>query len=183
VRVALLVAVLGAGCMSPERRYRVLTFLFDGVPPPGQVAAVEEPKRLAAGERRVARRARRPVPIFIRHEAECEECHSRDRAPNRLAAPRQELCWDCHDREEFEGEVVHGPVAAGECVECHSPHKSKFPSLLLSKGSSICAKCHDRRTFPSVDQHRVERGDECLDCHDPHAGDRDYMLYEGKGAS
>jgi predicted CXXCH cytochrome family protein len=177
--VGLLVLVLEAGCISPERRYRVLSFLFDGVPPPGAVAPEEPATASSSPRKRTARaRTRARAPVFIRHEPDCDECHDGDRGSHTLALPKDELCWDCHDSEDFEGEVVHGPVAAGECTGCHSPHKSQFDYLLLSKGSAVCARCHDASTFPGMAAHLTDQGDDCLGCHNPHAGDREYMLLE-----
>ena len=123
---ALLALALASGCMSPERRYRVLSFLFDGVPAPGAVAPEEPATAAAARKKRTTPARSRPrAPLFVRHEPD-------------------ELCWDCHDSEDFEGDVVHGPFAAGECTGCHSPHKSRFDYLLLSKGSAICARVSPR---------------------------------------
>jgi predicted CXXCH cytochrome family protein len=173
----LLVLVLEAGCMSPERSYRVLSFFFDGVLAPGEVAP-EEPVRVSPSPRK--RLARSPVrprpPLFVRHEPDCDECHEGERGSLRLSSLKEDLCWNCHDSEDFEGEVVHGPVAAGECTECHSPHKSQFDDLLLRKGSEICGRCHDTSTFPGMLAHQTAEGEDCLGCHSPHAGDHEYML-------
>jgi predicted CXXCH cytochrome family protein len=36
----------------------------------------------------------------------------------------------------------HAPVLAGECTECHSPHKAKLETLLLADYPDLCLSCH-----------------------------------------
>jgi predicted CXXCH cytochrome family protein len=175
------------GCVStPEQRYRVLSFFFDGVPPPAgaEIALIPEQPGLP-GELEVARA--RPVKArYTLHEPysdkSCDQCHS-SRYSNRLVAPAEELCWSCHDPEDFPGEVVHGPVSAGACAQCHDPHRSIHDSLLVESESDLCASCHDQSTFAQIEKHREEEGDHCIRCHDPHAADREYMLREEEGGS
>ncbi|MFQ5514447.1 MAG: cytochrome c3 family protein [Myxococcota bacterium] len=184
----LLVAVLlagASGCLSPEARHRVLTTLLDGVPPL-HAEAVEPsvPEHPAPAERGPARR---PVePVWVLHDPyagkECEECHDEVRS-NRLLRKGQALCWTCHDREDFEGEVVHGPMAAGECLACHDAHRSHNESLLVRPGTALCEGCHDLETFAELERHREERGKDCVGCHNPHASDREYMLEDEVGRS
>jgi predicted CXXCH cytochrome family protein len=176
--------MLAPGCLSPEREHRVLTFFLDGVPPlevatelppPGELQAFAD---LTASAPLVT--APKPrAPQFYLHvpyaEKECEECHE-DRFSNRLVAQEEELCWECHDKEDFPGEVVHGPMAAGDCGGCHDPHKSRYPYMLFDSGPALCMQCHDQETFPGSEEHRVDQGEDCVGCHNPHAAGRAYLL-------
>lgn len=183
VCVSLLTAGLATSCMSPREKHRVLTFFFDGVPSPDAEESSGQWTEPEPSEGRVAEVRRRPAPIFVRHEPACDDCHAGSEAAFRLSQPKETLCWECHDPDDFRGAVVHGPVAAGQCGACHSPHKSRFEHLLLSEGASICGKCHGPETFAAIEEHRAEEGENCLACHDPHAADRRYMLHEAEEAS
>jgi predicted CXXCH cytochrome family protein len=112
---------------------------------------------------------------------QCHLCHAGD-FDNRLVVAAEELCWECHQREDILwGPVVHSPVQASACVGCHDPHKSTNDHLLVRPTAAICEQCHDEETFEALAEHRAEQGSECLSCHDPHASDREYMLLGDAG--
>jgi predicted CXXCH cytochrome family protein len=176
--LALLAAVLASGCLTPEQRHRVLDFFFDGVPPLTEPhVAVEGLPPFAA----IPSEGVDAVPeIFASvhgpySQKECSECH-RSRFSNSLVAEGAELCWRCHDEQDFPGDVVHGPMQAGRCEGCHHPHRSKNPLLLLKAGSELCAECHDESTFQLSEYHPPDYDSDCLKCHNPHAAGREYML-------
>lgn len=95
----------------------------------------------------------------------------------RLIVPKQELCFGCHGTKTAEiadarGLRIHGPVAAGECTACHSPHGAPRRYMLRMKNNvELCAQCHD---LPGIAQrtpvHRDITKTECTNCHDPHMG-------------
>lgn len=182
----LMLCLLGlAGCLTPEERHRILTFLFDDVPPLGG----EVPDEIAEAERetlppdaRRPGRLGRPVRIHAHGpwvRKACEECHS-DRRSKQLVAEGESLCFSCHEETEFPGSVVHPPVAAGQCVGCHHPHRSEQPLMLVAERATLCDYCHDADTFPDREAHRLDQGEDCLGCHDPHAADREYMLVKAE---
>jgi len=100
----------------------------------------------------------------------CEGCHTvKD---GKLATMLlKDACYSCHDNFEEGGEegkwFVHGPVASGECTECHDPHFSI--RLKLLKKDNICAECHDPFLEEGTVHIPVKYG-ECTACHSPHAG-------------
>jgi len=186
---AIVLAGIGqtAGCTAtPEQRYRMLRFFFDGVPPPPGAEFALIPEEPGLGEELKMARARPITPRFTLHEPyaekQCDECHS-GRRSNQLRVPAEELCRHCHDPEDFPGEVVHGPVAAGACIQCHSPHRSTHDFLLLETESDLCSSCHDTNTFARLESHRANEGADCTRCHDPHAADREYLLREDESGS
>jgi len=165
--------VQGVGCATPEERHRLLTIFFDGVPP----LYPEEPEPVLQesdeGNAPPARRVRGANRIVSVH----------GRYSNQLIAEKEELCWTCHDPEDFAGEVVHGPFAAGFCQACHDPHRSKYEYLLVSDSTDLCESCHEQYDMAAIAEHNS--GDErlCQSCHDPHAADRKYMLKGNEDSS
>jgi predicted CXXCH cytochrome family protein len=179
VAVAMGAAVQSLGCATPEQRHRVLSFFFDGVPPlypeepePMQYEPVGGQGQQLAEVRPTASDTSVHGPVA---ERKCNGCHVADFS-NRLKAEKEDLCWNCHEREDFGGEVMHGPVAAGYCGGCHDPHRSDHLFLLMRAPADLCEYCHDELNFESFLDHRVEQGDDCQSCHDPHAAGRKYML-------
>jgi len=179
VAVASGAAAQSTGCATPEQRHRVLTFFFDGVPPLHQEEPELAPEEILVEQpTQMARAMPRTRPLSIHGpvaEKECSECHASDYS-NQLKKPKEDLCWTCHDRDDFTGTVVHGPVAAGFCDGCHDPHRSAHDYLLVSSREELCTRCHDQTSYARIAEHRAERGDDCQGCHDPHASDRKYML-------
>jgi predicted CXXCH cytochrome family protein len=160
-------AALLAGC-SATTRHRVLTAVFDGVPPlrsaesgdaaPGHQAG-------AAPASIVAPRAHGPYAAKL-----CDACHV-PQSGNTLAGSPQQLCLRCH-QFRFDGLYVHGPLAAGGCRACHEPHSSPNRYLLVSESEQFCFRCHDRERL------RGHAGDEpkCTSCHDAHMSTKKFLL-------
>jgi predicted CXXCH cytochrome family protein len=172
-------ALQGIGCATPEERHRLLTIFFDGVPP----LYPEEPERVLEGlEEGETPQARPAVAVNLKAsvhgpyaEKECDQCHS-SRYSNKLKAEKEELCWTCHDPEDFAGEVVHGPFAAGFCQACHDPHRSQYEYLLVSDRTDLCESCHEQYDMAAIPEHSSGEDRLCQSCHDPHAAAQKYML-------
>ena len=74
------------------------------------------------------------------------------------------------------GPNVHGPVAVGQCLFCHNPHKSQVKYLLKGPVPELCYLCHDEDATESIPAHFVRELSACTDCHDPHASDERPLL-------
>lgn len=177
--LALGLAVQSIGCATDEQRHRMLTILFDGVPPLPPLEPVPVSEEFAEGDegRLAGKKGARPIlsvhgPVA---KKECEQCHA-GRFSNKLKAEREDLCWNCHDPENFTGEVIHGPVAAGYCQGCHDPHRSVYEFLLISDAADLCVSCHEQYDIVAVAEHRDIETDRCQSCHDPHAAELKFML-------
>jgi len=98
--------------------------------------------------------------------------------------PRKEItdaCKDCHD-EFFAAGIEHPPVAQGECLQCHDPHRSQYTHLLKQPVLQTCTDCHDEPSKLSEKAHSGKDATNCTKCHDPHFG-KEPMLKPGVQAS
>lgn len=149
------------GC-SPQKRYEVLTFFFDGVPAPGGMEIRDEQGAL----------------ITHLHEpyaaGKCGECHGSDNLEMSIARPvniadiPSTVCLKCHQEIPDEYRLMHGPVAAAECSFCHSPHESSIPNLLKARAPAVCAQCHSAETMTADRPEHQDLKADCLTCHIGH---------------
>jgi predicted CXXCH cytochrome family protein len=83
----------------------------------------------------------------------------------------------CHDEKNIEA-VVHSPVEAGGCTDCHSPHSSDSAYLLLENSvKETCNQCHDISDQEGIFHSPVEEG-LCTNCHNPHQSKFKNLLNE-----
>jgi len=164
-------AVLVISC-DESRRYKVVTFFFDGVDAPGSLELAGE----SGDPNSLAPEAEAAGPIWYVHEPrkDCTVCHGRrgQRRPTArafLVSPVPQLCYDCHEDRMVRGPNVHGPVAVGQCLLCHNPHKSRVKYLLKGPVPELCYFCHDTTAVEDIPAHYVRELAACMDCHDPHA--------------
>jgi len=208
--LALLVAfpLLTLGCSSATR-FKILSFFFDGVPPPDSEVVGDAAGRDKTGYRKPSsgiRSAEEALALarpktFIHQPYDryrCAACHDMERM-SLVMTPEEGLCARCHPGVATRQSYVHGPVAAGACLECHHPHESKIRGILLDEPTTLCLRCHEAEDLSVGKHHRLEamiaaatqkpeaapatastgsRTDEavgtrgsCIDCHDPHGGD------------
>jgi predicted CXXCH cytochrome family protein len=117
-----------------------------------------------------------PIESWSVHEPvkDCTQCHGRE--PRRgfsskvyLVAEVPQLCYQCHSKFLALEGWVHGPVAAGECLLCHNPHRTRTESLLRRPVPELCYQCHETRAIHLIDKHDQPSHTHCTDCHDGHA--------------
>jgi predicted CXXCH cytochrome family protein len=175
----LAVALLVAAC-SPATRYRVLSFLFDGVPEPGKPPTVGYGPMVTPGpgESTVMPERPPPRPVFAHapfRENRCTACHNMNTG-QLTEEVRDGLCLECHASVVEDLPYLHGPLAVNDCVSCHHYHASPYPKLLLDEINAVCARCHAPQDL-SAEPHDVTiEGQACIVCHDPHGGaDRFFM--------
>jgi len=172
VPAAAVVAALSIGC-NANSRYAVLSFFFDGVPPPAVEPAPGEKgsakQGSAAQPRRFGLGEHGPYGAKL-----CYACHQ-SVATNALVLPREELCFRCHDIKTGK-KYVHGPLASGGCTACHDPHSSRYRYLLVSESDDFCFRCHDQEAVGRSPAHAAREEKTCTTCHDAHMSDKRYLL-------
>ncbi len=122
----------------------------------------------------------------------CHDPHQSDNPKQLNFPPTSELCFNCHDEDEFANETTHGPVGKGQCLACHNPHASDHDRLLKAEVPELCFSCHDRKLkdakgaeLPSSTQlledaemklHPPFLEGLCAACHVPHASENYRLL-------
>lgn len=172
-------AVFVGSCDKVER-YKVMSYFFDGVTPLEQGQFEEgllDPNTQQLDQTRQS--------VWYVHEPrkDCTNCH---RWPQRrrfsietyLIAPVPKLCYNCHPDFTTSATFVHGPVAVGQCLVCHSdpPHKSQIEHLLKEPEPKLCYLCHDMSMIELIPAHLPQQKSACTDCHDPHASSTKALL-------
>jgi predicted CXXCH cytochrome family protein len=163
--------LLLASCDEVER-HKVLTFFFDGVPPLRRETA--ETRAAGLKDSRAADKA--PAGLWHTHEPvkNCTVCHGEQRRAGaarkvQLVAEVPQLCYNCHKGYSALEAWVHGPVATGNCLLCHEPHKAKNESLLRKPAPGLCYQCHEEQAIRLIKNHAETSYARCIDCHEGHA--------------
>ncbi len=60
-----------------------------------------------------------------------------------------ETCYTCHAEKRGPFLWEHAPVAEN-CTNCHTPHGSIHPTLLVKRAPLLCQQCHSQSGHPSV---------------------------------
>jgi predicted CXXCH cytochrome family protein len=171
------IVLLCLGCSQATRR-NVASYIFDGVPAPplpeeycaSWLAAKQEQAGQSKKEAKEHGSVHRPY-----QEKKCKSCHDTSK-PGGLIAPPRALCLMCHGNI-VKGAYGHAPAVSGDCLACHLPHDSVFPSLLKHEKDKICVSCHmERRVAQGLHDRVAKAGIVCFDCHSPHAGNVKYFL-------
>lgn len=132
-------------------------------------------------------------------DGECLRCH--DQANNFLPVqPFNNVCLSCHktlEEDISKASYLHGPVGAGFCTICHSPHKSTDKTHLRRPVNKLCEQCHVSSDMgflyhqnSYIKSHPVEAeavkntGNElnCASCHNPHFSEDSMLLKIEKGS-
>lgn len=190
VAVSFCILFLLSGC-NEDRDYKVLSYFFDGVPlPESERLALEEQARLSDPNDAVAGLQDQPQEILYTHEPfkNCDlQCHGVREGTYfsgsvKLIVEPPQLCFDCHENMDHSvtkpGISVHGPVAAGECLMCHNPHKSKYKHILSKPVPEVCFQCHNAVQIELIEGH--SRGQNCLKCHYGHSSEEKFLLRQGR---
>lgn len=177
-----LFGIFFVSCDDVER-HEALTFFFDGVPPlrpedlQGESLDPNSPEFAQTGQ----------TPAWYVHEPrkDCSICHGKRKQRGfssqiYLTSSVPKLCYNCHTDYTVSAPFVHGPVAVGQCLFCHNPHKSKIEHLLIAPEPGLCYQCHDIDTIELIAAHLPKQLSSCTDCHNAHASSTKGLL---KGSS
>jgi predicted CXXCH cytochrome family protein len=169
--VALMLVLAAAGCSS-ETSYEVLSFFFDGVPDPNHQ---DEPVTQA-----VVRRSPSGTTFFVHKpffDGDCSACHKGEvTALVSAASVPTDICLECHTSVLQQYPVMHGPVAAMACDQCHNPHRSTTQHLLRAAPRDLCLQCHSQNELRRSILEHHDNESSCITCHSGHGGaDRDML--------
>lgn len=174
--VALCLIPAWSGC-TPQKRYKVLTYFFDGVPDPDA-----KPTTQPGGEgATVVTNTRTGATVYVHKPFatnDCAQCHpgaGQGASFESFAKVPHTICAKCHKETSTTFKVMHGPVAVGQCLLCHQPHESTVPALLNEPAPAVCEQCHVRGMLSTIPQHSTPK-QSCLDCHFGHGGPERFFL-------
>ncbi len=184
--IGLILSLMPLGCANPVARYKVLSFFFDGVPLPPELATTR-PETGGKGPRDTTRLGKEPEQ-WVYHEAYrrralcigAKGCHGGQGGYG--VAVGRDTCQKCHkphydlQRDDW----AHGPVSLGKCSTCHLPHRSKHENLLTDATPALCFTCHNASGTLAAPHHVEATAKPCTQCHDPHfAGNRMLLVDSG----
>lgn len=114
---------------------------------------------------------------------DCETCHTLPDASGQVSfesgTDKNAVCAECHE-EQTRAElwkVPHPAVSDDNCLDCHTPHSSRYGNLLTKKESKICEDCHtDILTDSELAKHQPVALGLCDKCHDVHGSDNPSLL-------
>ena len=153
------------------KHHETLTFFFDGVPPLQPEMLQEE--IVDANSLEPDQQGQKPLWYVHEPRKDCSICHGKRKQRGfssqiYLTKSVPKLCYDCHTDYTESSTYVHGPVAVGQCIFCHNPHKSKIKHLLVAPEPGLCYLCHDTDTIELIAAHLTKQLSPCTDCHNPH---------------
>jgi len=167
--VALVVCVV-TSCDEVDH-HKTMTFFFDGVPPLRNKDSEGPFVDPNVGEDTGAQAS----SGWYVHEPlkTCTECHADRRRTGsspkvQLVAEVPQLCARCHTEYARLPGWVHGPVASGNCLLCHEPHKTRNQFLLTKAVPQLCYQCHEPQALALIENHANASYTRCLECHDGH---------------
>jgi len=179
--IGLMLVVFGVFIVSCDdvERYEIMNFFFDGVPPLGQEGLEEELANFNSQD--ITQTS--PETAWYVHEPrkDCTICHGKRRqqgfsSQTYLTSPIPKLCYDCHTDYTASVPFIHGPVAVGQCLFCHNPHKSKIEHLLKESVPKLCYLCHDINAVELIPAHLTQQQSECMNCHNAHGSSAEALL-------
>jgi predicted CXXCH cytochrome family protein len=111
----------------------------------------------------------------------CTVCHNPVEGKDHefvMAAEKEELCFNCHDRlrDMMLENSVHTPVAEGNCTGCHDPHGTEYRFQLKGQAADLCFQCHEKEEFGKEFVHGPVAVGDCNACHSPHASEYEKQL-------
>src|SRR6266542_3543741 len=116
---------------------------------------------------------------------DCSLCHKIGdvQNPGPVNLKGSELCLSCH--EDYQGVLArkYGHIPAKEsCTNCHNPHNSMHPKLLVEEAGTLCLTCHkgmkDQLGQMPVKHDALTQGAQCANCHNPHGANIEHLLIQ-----
>ncbi len=110
----------------------------------------------------------------------CHELSSNLKAVVDEQTQSKNPCFKCHEDKikSFDKEYVHGPIAGGSCLICHSHHGSENEHILNLPEDMLCFECHEdvEKQVNATVVHKPFIEGNCGGCHDPHSTNNEWIL-------
>lgn len=161
----------------------LLVSLAWGVMDRPAAASADEANGCATGQCHPALMAKTP-PLPKGHDA-CTHCHQRNDKNKTKAHPltgektfvlAKDPCLECH-QAIVDYSYLHSPVAAGDCLACHTFHGTADSLLTESRDHILCYNCHQPVTEEGDTQfHGDVAQKKCASCHPPHGSSFKHLL-------
>lgn len=179
VLAAVIAVVFVTACSHDIARYRMMRFLFDGVPAPGAEEQVGYEPTVRASQISTEPRTRPEPQQLFAHTPyrmnRCGGCHSAD-SGGLLRTLERGLCLNCHASVVNDVKYAHGPTAVYDCSFCHHYHASPHEYVLHVGPNETCYRCHDGDDLTTGLHHADLETRTCTTCHDPHGGDNRFFV-------
>ncbi|HEG43395.1 hypothetical protein LCGC14_2713040 [marine sediment metagenome] len=178
-----------SGCDEVEH-YEMLAYFFDGVPVPGQEGELASTQRFATDPNAVndasqkKQQQRTKWYTHVPYETCDISCHGERKQgySGSVSMPVEppQLCFQCHEDKDYSSISipVHGPVAVGECLYCHDPHKSTNEHILRMPAPELCFQCHNPLQIKLIEGHQEFTN--CFTCHYGHTSTDKHLLRQGR---
>ena len=122
-------------------------------------------------------------PPLPKGHGDCTHCHQRiDKAKNHPQSGTKsftlakDLCQGCH-QAVVDYSYLHSPVAAGDCLACHTFHGATDSLLTESRDHILCYNCHQPVTKEGDTQsHGDVAQQKCTSCHPAHGSFFNHLL-------
>ena len=109
----------------------------------------------------------------------CHSSHSTNNIKLLKESRTDKLCFECHDMEIPETNIIHSPVKEGACHECHDSHQSNNRSFLTAKTPQLCFNCHEETEEQSkARRQHAPFEDDCSNCHQAHSATEKGLILE-----
>jgi DmsE family decaheme c-type cytochrome len=117
----------------------------------------------------------------------CTDCHNTHAADQKVMSrlTQAEVCYACHKTQRAETRYLskHPLAVTGigdppkmACSDCHNPHGSTGPSLLIKNTvNETCYTCHAEKRGPFLWEH-APVVESCVTCHKPHGSVQQSLL-------
>jgi DmsE family decaheme c-type cytochrome len=128
--------------------------------------------------------------IGSQHQARgvaCTDCHNIHVPDQKVLskATQAEVCFTCHKAQRAQTRRISahplavtgfGTTAKMACSDCHNPHGSTGPTLLIKNTvNETCFTCHAEKRGPFLWEH-APVVDNCINCHTPHGSTNASLL-------
>ncbi|MCK5443373.1 MAG: hypothetical protein KAJ23_15925 [Maribacter sp.] len=162
---------------SSSSSYRMRSFFFDGVPNPAdQLQVVLDSTTILDSLGNATVIVKPDMYVHPPYENRgCNNCHDIQNI-SKPKLPVPQLCFECHEKPADKFSFLHGPVDAGQCTQCHHPHRSKNDFLLRLVDNDLCLNCHMEAKVLDNPIHEAIGDTNCTQCHNPHGGNDRFVL-------